>query len=148
MLQQKMIRFSSFAIAGAATIACSFFANQTKAFAGEGALAAAVSFTLDAVTGNVTSVSAATAIGKTDAAAVTFGRNNNNNDFTSAAALGASSPITIGSIDNDRGTVGQLNSSGGVGDTQIGTAQANEISTENTFGITIGNAEVNAGNAR
>ena len=141
MLQQKMIRFSSLALAGAATIACSFFVNQTKAFAGEGGVAAAVSFTFEGK--NASSVSAATAMGKTDAAAVTFGYNGTNADNTSAAALGASSPITIGAIDNDAGTLKNLSSSGKVGDQRIGTAQANEISTENTFGVKIGNASVN-----
>ena len=128
-------RFSSIAIAGTATVAFFFFANQTKAYAGQGGLAAGVSFTVDAA-GQVNSVSAATAIGKTDAAAVTFG--DGLLSTTSAGALGSSSPITITNLSST--TVESVESSGLQGDANLATAQANDINEgmDNTFSINIG----------
>ena len=135
MLRQKLNRFSSITIAGTATVALFFFASQTKAYAGQGGLAAGVSFTVDAG-GAVNSVSAATAIGKTDAAAVTFG--DGGFSTTSAGALGSSSPITITNLTST--TVDTVQSSGSAGDTQLNTAQANAINngTDANFSINLG----------
>ncbi|RMD69494.1 MAG: hypothetical protein D6822_05370 [Cyanobacteria bacterium J149] len=98
--------------------------NQNSAQAGQGGLAAAVSFTVDS-NQNVNGVAAAVGIGKTDAAASAFFETDGSTFNGSAAALGSSSPITIDEINAI--DINFIESSGDRGDRDLDTAQENEI---------------------
>lgn len=120
-------------LVGTSVLALPALLVQAPATAGEGGLAAGVSFGLDGG-GNVLSVSAATAIGKTDALAVTFATSDGVVSSTSAAAYGASDAIFLGGVDNVDGRFRFLEGLGG--DASLGRAQANTFGQ--TFSVQIG----------
>jgi hypothetical protein len=122
-------------LASAGVVALPTLVFQAPASAGEGGLAAGVSFGLDGA-GSVLSVSAATAIGKTDALAVTFATSDGLVSSTSAAAYGASDAISLTGMDNVAGTLRFLDGLGG--DASLGRAQANNFGQ--TFSVQIGTA--------
>ncbi|WP_330203025.1 hypothetical protein [Cyanobacterium sp. Dongsha4] len=121
---KKLLKYGSLAVAGVTALSLPILMNQNSAQAGQGGLAAAVSFTVDS-NQNVNGVAAAVGIGKTDAAASAFFETDGSTFNGSAAALGSSSPITIDEINAI--DINFIESSGDRGDRDLDTAQENEI---------------------
>ncbi|GAB4313139.1 MAG: hypothetical protein Kow0091_19880 [Geminocystis sp.] len=123
---KSLLKYSSVAIAGVTALSLPILMGQNSAQAGQGGLAAAVSFTVDD-SQNVNGVAAAVGIGKTDAAASAFFEVDPVDGFFngSATALGSSSPITIEDIDAI--DIEYMESTGDRGDRDLDTPQANEI---------------------
>jgi hypothetical protein len=118
--------------------AASIIGIAPAAFAGEGGLAGAAAFTLDA-SGNVNSVAVAAAIGKNDAYAnatsITLNAFGTPIFFNNAYALGSAGPIDAASVvlPDTVPIVGglQLGSVGGSADPALGTPQANTFNLLN-----------------
>ncbi|PHV63272.1 hypothetical protein WEU38_17600 [Cyanobacterium aponinum AL20118] len=121
---KKLLKYSSVAIAGVTALSLPILMGQNSAQAGQGGLAAAVSFTVDS-NQNVNGVAAAVGIGKTDAAASAFFEIDGTSFNGSATALGSSSPITIEDIDAI--DIEFIESTGDRGDRDLDIAQENEI---------------------
>ncbi|MGB3641803.1 MAG: hypothetical protein WBA39_30135 [Rivularia sp. (in: cyanobacteria)] len=97
---------------------------SSGAFAGEGGAAGAAAFTI--VDEAVTGVAVAAAVGKNDASAAAF--NDVTLEFNSAFALGSAGAIDMQGIGDPDGA-GMT----GTADTQIGVAQANDLTGSATI---------------
>ncbi len=112
---------------------------NSMASAGEGGAAGAVSVLMDANTSKITHLSAASAVGKLNAAATTntttangsyYYGYNNTSPGTFASAYGSAGAITV----SNAGTT-NVNLSG-VADTQLGAAQVNTLAAPATISAT------------
>ncbi|BAY86675.1 hypothetical protein NIES267_61860 [Calothrix parasitica NIES-267] len=111
----------------------SLLSFSSGAFAGEGGAAGAAAFTIDG--GNVTGVAVAASVGKQDAGAAAF--NDVTGNFNSAFSLGSAGPIDMQGI-GDPAAAGMT----GAADTDLGTAQANELTGNATIRLGTASGEV------
>ena len=117
----------------------SLISFSSGAFAGEGGAAGAAAFTIDGTA--VTGVAVAASVGKNDAGAAAF--NNPGSDTTdpynSAFALGSAGNISIGGMGDQTGTATTM---AGALDTNLGTAQANELTGNATIRLGTASGEI------
>ncbi|MEL6459308.1 MAG: hypothetical protein AAFQ91_13775 [Cyanobacteria bacterium J06621_15] len=112
---------------------------SSGAFAGEGGAAGAAAFTINDTSGNVTGVAVAASVGKNDAGAAAFNMiDANSNPLNSAFALGSGANIDMQNIGAGDGTQSMT----GALDTNLGTAQVNELTGKATIQLGTASGDV------